>query len=329
MKHHFEVSEIHEHLRMAFDSGSSYGIITSELLPAISEFPLYMHQGKVTVSIRHIRSDIFIDSNDRLRLLCNFHIMIFRDILKTFKLKYFMSCDNSNEENSFLLVPLASSKIHWDTVERFQNLTEVFQPSPIEKRRKKYVASEWIGKVVIPWYSNKDKAYMVVKVHENMTPLTPFPKETYASYKDYVEQAYQQKVERTDTFMIEVKAITDNMRFFSPGLGQGGSKKKSSDSFIIILIPELCHNFTFPADLWVKCKLLPSILHRLNSNLVAEKLRTTINTFVGVPNHKDYLPASIRGEPTNTDYDDLHESFDRIVQIKNGKILHKNIAVIF
>lgn len=318
MKNHFESSQQNAHLKMAFETESSFGIVTSKLLPAISNFPLYMHQGKVTVSIRHIRSGIFIDSHDHFQQLYNFHVMVFRDILKVFK--YFMSCDNSNEENSFLLVPLLSStNINWDVVESFQNLADTFVPSPMEKRRKKYVASEWIGKVVTPLYSNKEVKYMVVKVNENMTPLTPFPKPTYESYKDYVESVYQQKVERTDTFMIEVKGITENMKFFAPGQGQGGSKKKSSDTFVINLIPELCHNFTFPADLWVKCKLLPSVLHRVNSLLVAEHLRTTLNGFVGVACQEDYLPASLQGDVADMDYEHLDESFDRVGHMKNGK----------
>lgn len=322
MKHHFEASDVNAHLINAFESESRFGIISCKMFPAIAHFPIYMHQGKVTVSIRHLRSDILIISNDHLCKLRNFHVMLFRDILKIFK--YFMSCDNSNEENSFLLVPLFSTgNINWSLVECFQNLADVFIPSTVEKIKKKYIAEEWLGKVVSPWYSNKDDKYMVVKVREDMTPLTPFPKTTYSSYKDYVDQVYQKKVERIDTFMIEVKAITKNLKFFAAGLGQSGAKKKTSDNYITILIPELCHNFKFPADLWVKCKLLPSILHRIHSILVADKLRTSVNDFVGIHNKNDYLPTSIQGEEdvVEIDYNHLDESFDRSVQMKNGEYL--------
>ncbi|KAL5274230.1 Dcr-2 family protein [Megaselia abdita] len=315
MKHHFEASEVNQHLIKAFESECRFGILSCKLLPAVADFPLYMHQGKLTVSIKYIRSEIFIESSQHLRNLQNFHVMIFRDILNLFK--YFMSCDNSNEENSFLLVPLESSgNIGWEIVGSFQNLSSIFEPSLKQKKDKKYVSTEWLNKVVIPRYSNKDVKYMVVKVHENMSPLTPFPKSTYSSYEDYVEKVYQQTVERTDTFMIEVKAITESFKFFSPGLGQGGAKKKMSENFIIILIPELCHNYEFPSDLWVKCKLLPSILHRLNSILVAEKLRTALNDFVGVANNF-YKPSSIQEHHVDADYDQINESFDRILHIKN------------
>lgn len=318
MKHEFEPTDINKHMATAFESESRFGILSSKILPEIAEFPLYMHQGKVSISIKYLKSDMHINSNNHFNLLRNFHVMIFRDILKV--VKYFMAFDNSNEENSFLLVPLiSSSSINWNVVESFQNLTDVIvEPSQIEKLRKEYVPSEWLGKVVIPWYSSRDVKYMVVKVHENMTPLSKFPEEKYASYKAYVEETYQQKVERTDTFMIEVKALTDSLKFFAPGLGQGGSKKKAAKNFKILLIPELCYNFMFPADLWVKCRLLPSVLYRLNAILIAEKLRISLNDFVGVMNNKNYKPSKIVDEKTEINYENMNGSFD-MSHNKNGE----------
>jgi endoribonuclease Dicer len=40
-----------------------------------------------------------------------------------------------------------------------------------------------------------------------------------------------------------------------------------------ILIPELSHNYKFPADYWLKAMLLPCIIHRANYLLLAEELR--------------------------------------------------------
>lgn len=42
------------------------------------------------------------------------------------------------------------------------------------------------------------------------------------------------------------------------------------------LIPEICHNFQFPADYWLKALLLPCILHRVHYLLLAEELRTRL-----------------------------------------------------
>lgn len=39
------------------------------------------------------------------------------------------------------------------------------------------------------------------------------------------------------------------------------------------LIPELSHNYNFPADYWLKAMLLPCIIHRANFLLLAEELR--------------------------------------------------------
>ncbi|KAL5292593.1 Dcr-2.2 family protein [Megaselia abdita] len=296
MNHGIESSNENKHLTMAFASESRFGILSSKLLPVIADFPLYLHQGNVTISIKLSRSDIFLHSSDHLSYLRGFHVMLFRDILKV--VKTFMTWDHSNEENSFLLVPLVGqARINWDMVLNYQKLEKVCIPSLIEKVQKQYIASEWIGKVITPWYRNGITSsgyenHVVVKVHENLTPLSPFPESAYKSYKDYIERRYEKIVERSDTFMVEVKRISVNMKLFSRGVEKIKIKKKNKqENYTIMLIPEMCHNFKFPADLWIKCRLLPSILNRLHSLLVAEKLRTSINAFVGVKSI-GYLPSN-------------------------------------
>lgn len=327
MKHEFENIDTNKHLINVFESGRKFGILTSKTLPEIANFPLFMHQGTVLVSIQNKGADFYLENDIQLKQLRNFHTMVFRDILQIFK--YFCTFDNSNEENSYLLVPLLQESprkvtIDWNVVINFQNLPQLIIPSKIEKMRKKYVADEWIGKVVVPWYSNhhnKDKEYMVVKVHENMSPLSNFPKAEYNSFKDFVETVYKEKVERTDMFMIEAKAITKSKKFFAAGQGKGGSKKKIKEEYVTMFIPELCHNSTFPADLWIKSKLLPCILHRLTSILVAEKLRHSLNEFVGI-NSYNYKPKRICSEIEINEDDEIKcdNPDDSIELVSRGKL---------
>lgn len=305
MTHHFAANESNKHLITAIENESRFGILSYKRLPAIADFPLYMHQGKITVSIRYSRSGLFMNSHD-LNLLRNFHVMLFQDVLNMFT--WFMSNDYTNEENSFMLVPLVNSTyINWDIVQRFQKLPPVCIQSTNEKMRKPYIAREWLGSVVSKLYRDTDTKFIVVKVHEDKTPLTQFPDETFKSYKQYFD-SINQPVERTDTFLIEVRAITSDFKFIDQKMVRTSAKKNADRE--IILLPELCNNTNFPAHLWVKCMMLPNILYRINSILVAEKIRTSLNDFVGILN--DYSPSRV-------DFGHVNSSSDKSENKKSGE----------
>lgn len=92
-------------------------------------------------------------------------------------------------------------------------------------------------------------------------------------------------------FLIEVKAVTQKFNRLHSGESEDG-RKTASIRGPELLIPELCHNFHFPGDLWLKLTIMPSVLHRLFNLLHAEQIRLDINTFVGL-NIIDYQPQPV------------------------------------
>lgn len=119
-----------------------------------------------------------------------------------------------------------------------------------------------------------------------MTPNSPFS-DPYkcATFAIYFKEQYQMNVVHQDQFMLDTKGITSSLNFLSAGAGQDGSMNKYSRNLSAseYYIPELVHNFKYSADYWLKGILLPSILHRLSYMLLAEKLRSTLNTALNLP----------------------------------------------
>jgi endoribonuclease Dicer len=63
-----------------------------------------------------------------------------------------------------------------------------------------------------------------------------------------------------------------------------------------VYIPELCHNYRFPADVWLKACVLPSVLHRVNFMLLAENLRVAFAKHVPFPLARSTGPLPIDKE---------------------------------
>lgn len=283
IEQHSQDSEEFQHIRTALDSLSKMAILSHKPLPAIADFSLCLKGVDVTVSIRHIKSDVFISSEVDLKLLHGFHVMLFRDMLKL--LKNFMAYDFSNEENSFLVIPILCNDqdyINWNLVKQFQKLNGESQSTVT---RKQYKAADWLGKVVTNGRTNKK--FAVVKIEESKTPLSPFPNPLYSSFRNYFESKYNQSAHKLDTFLIEVKSISSSLTFLPRQHGDIQNKKP----YTILLIPELCQNFGFPYDLWIQCTFVPSVLYRLHSILIADKLRISIDKFVGLHSN-NYRPRN-------------------------------------
>lgn len=131
----------------------------------------------------------------------------------------------------------------------------------------------------------------MTKIRDDLTPNSPFPTSTYVSYSAYIKEKYGQETVNQNQFMIEIKGITQNLKLLTPGSGYGGSRNVTWNGPELI-IPEFSHNFEFPAELWLKAVLMPSILHRLNYLLIAEKMRIKINRTIGISSD-NYIPEPV------------------------------------
>lgn len=270
-----------------FKSNRSYGILTSIPLPRIGDMKFYQSFGMINCSINHNTTKIFINDANELRKLQKFHYVLFHNILDI-KKSFFVF----DLKNSYIIVPTILEEIDWSIIESFQSWSSLRKKTTEECTRAKYNPEEWLYNVVCPWYrADYATRYVVTNVYEQLTPLSPFPNSSYPTYASYVTDKYNVPVIRNDQFLIQVKGITTRLNRLNPGQGEGG-RKKTVTRGRELLIPELCHNFKYPGDLWLKATNLPSILHRLPYLLHAEKLRINLNKYVGI-NIVDYYPEPV------------------------------------
>lgn len=262
-----------------YNSGNNFGIMTTKPLPVLARMKFFVSLGLINVRVDPTPIRVGnAGSAEELAALKRFQVMLFRDVLRLWK--QFLMVDGSNEANSFLVVPLADSRqIDWGLVREFPFLAEPSELSTVARSRMVFDANQYRHRVILPWYrTDRERAYVVTAVHEHLTPESPFPNEKYRSYADYFGTVYGQVVVNKDQFLIEVKGITTYLNRLSPGDDDDGkcAARGKNWSFHEILIPELCHNFSFPADYWLKATLLPSALHRMNYLLLAENIRVEL-----------------------------------------------------
>ncbi|XP_053675289.1 endoribonuclease Dicer [Anopheles nili] len=271
-----------------YSSSSNFGILTCKELPPLARMKFFVTLGMIGVDVMRepIRVTLPPDSG-QLRQLKRFHMLLFRDLLKVWK--PFTVLDAAPEENGMLIVPLLHSKeIDWALINRFPYLRPAEEASTRVRQQMQFDANRYQYCVVHPWYKNDpNQYYVVVRVHEDLRPTSPFPNAKYASFEQYFQTEHHQVImRRDDQFLIEVKGIPASLNRLHPGgEADGGATTRSRYwEFQEILIPELVHNFEFPADYWLKATLLPSILHRVHYLLLAENIRMdlAVNARIGL-----------------------------------------------
>ncbi|ETN64340.1 dicer-1 [Anopheles darlingi] len=270
-----------------YSSSNNFGIMTRKPLPSLAPMQLFCSLGKIGVEVVREPLRITLDpgaGGEQLAKLKRFHLLLFRDLLRLWK--QFIALDVEAAENGFLIVPMADSKtIDWKLVDTFPYLQQSEEPTTLARQRMIFNAEGYRNRVIHPWYkSDPMQNYVVVKVHEELSPLSPFPNGAYKSFEHYFSAQHQQVIVRPDDqFLIEVKGISTNLNLLHPGTEQdGGNARSRRRDFQELLIPELVHNFEFPADYWLKATLLPSVLHRVHYLLIAEQIRLDLANSVQI-----------------------------------------------
>lgn len=260
-----------------FSTERTYGILTAKQLPRLGSMKFYQSFGAIKCSISHWESKVVIKSEEELMRLQKFNFTLFNDLLEI--KKSFLVYDL---KDSFIVVPTICGEIDWDIVRAFQTWSPLQRKIESERERATYTPEDWLHKVICPWYrSDQVTRYVVTRVREDLTPASAFPNEIFTSYAAYVEEKYNEIVVKNDQFMIQVKGITTSFNRINPGIGEDG-RRKTNVRGPELLIPELCHNFNYPGDLWLKATVMPSILHRLPQLLHAENMRLELNKVVGL-----------------------------------------------
>lgn len=250
-------------------NGTGYGILTSKRIPKLCKMSLFPSYGEVEVEISDLPISVLIEKESQLNILRCFHVAIFRDILKTWE-NYFVL-----DRSSYLIVPLTEyAEIDWNLAQEFQQVNQPKRLSYDEINATEFTHDEYYRRVVNPVYRETVANYVVLNVRENMTPLSEFPSYDYSNFKEYIETKFDTTICKTNQPMIEVKGISANLNLFFPGEGESGRQRRHErEQLNEFLIPEVCHNYKFPADFWLKAMYLPSICHRIRYLLFAEELR--------------------------------------------------------
>uniref|UniRef100_A0A182R5E4 Dicer-2 n=1 Tax=Anopheles funestus TaxID=62324 RepID=A0A182R5E4_ANOFN len=285
MRADFDARDRIENVRLfneLYNSGNNFGILTRNKLPPLAKMKLFITLGPIEVDVVATPVPItLVPDSGELQKLKRFHLMLFRDLLKVWK--PFTVLDALPEENGFLIVPMLRSEvIDWELVRKFQYLRPAAELSTRARQQLRFEPQEYQLRVVHPWYKNDpDQNHVVIQVREDLRPTSAFPNEKYDSYEDYFKTEHHQVVvRRDDQFLIEVKGITTSLNRLHPGGEASGATTNRSRfwEFQEILIPELVHNYEFPADYWLKATLLPSTLHRVHYLLLAEEIRVDLAT---------------------------------------------------
>lgn len=273
-------------------SNRSYGILTTKPIPRLAKIKLYQSFGELNAIIDHNPIKLILKNAQQLDELKRFNCTLFRDVLEVWK--EFFVYDSSD---SFITVPMIDQQIDWDIVKAFQTWLPVQEKTITERSNTKFIEQNWLHKVICPWYrADNAVRYVVTRVCTNETPFSPFPNDQYESYAEYAREKYPNitRVVVKDQFLIEVKGITQNPNLMHPGDGDDGRRMKTNRG-PEVLIPELCHNFNYPGDLWLKAICLPSIIYRLTYLLHAETIRVSINKYIGL-NITNYDPPALLGK---------------------------------
>lgn len=260
-------------------SCNDLGMLTSKRLPSLAVMNFFITLGEIGVEIL-APAEVVLNGADNLERLRNFHATLFTDVLQI--RQSFLVYDFRNEENSYFVVPVTNNEINWTLVDTFQSLPDCQQLPDTSRVGMTFNEDDYLFKVVSPVYRvDQKQRYIVTKIHSDKTPNSPFPNEVHESYAQYFMETYYKMIMNTEQFLIEVKGVTQSLNFLTPGDGDGGSKKFVSKG-PELLVPELCHNYRIPGDLYMKSILLPSILHRLHYLLHADAMRNKILEYVNV-----------------------------------------------
>ncbi|XP_027844608.1 endoribonuclease Dicer isoform X4 [Aphis gossypii] len=263
-------------------SNEEFGILTSNKLPKVSNFPIFLPFGNVNVSIIVNVEIMHLDHTSHKKLE-DFHNKLFLDVLGV---KDFIVRSYDNGDNSYLVVPISSTdnkcNVDWNVI-NINKFVETEEPTMEQRKTKFYEEYLKIPNVISPWYRNivPIQRYIVTDVYLDMTPESSFPTSEYDTYETYFSDKYSINVTHKDQPMIKVKSLgVSKLNYLIPRFIIGKPDKRSE--YIEILIPEFCTWHKFPSVYWLKALMLPTILYRLDKLLLAEDLLVKINSMCNI-----------------------------------------------
>ncbi|KAK7590096.1 hypothetical protein V9T40_001709 [Parthenolecanium corni] len=273
-----------------------YGILTRTTLPPICSFPVWSDLGKIRINLLNNQLT-YTFTNNQLEIIKGFHKFLFMDIVAKVK-NCFVFDTTDSSSSSYFIIPLKKKDhgeigIAW-SIMRDRTGIKLDRPATPED----YSDENYAGKVVTPWYRDQNDIplfYVVTNVNTGMYMHSKMHlrEETYS---DYYEKKYGLKVTQKHVPLLEVRMITNILESIKPRCITSSVKlkRRKKRDFQTFLHSEFVTKQKFPAVLWYKSTLLPSILHRTHYFLLAEDLRQKIVIEAKVGNL--YIPMDRKKE---------------------------------
>lgn len=148
----------------------------------------------------------------------------------------------------------------------------------------------------MPWYRNQDQPqyFYVAEICTNLNPKSAFPGSEYATFEEYYLRKYGIQIKNQQQHLLDVDHTSARLNFLTPryvnrkgvALPTSSEETKRAKRENLeqkqILVPELCAVHPFPSSLWRKAVCLPCILYRINALLIADQIRKTVATDLGL-----------------------------------------------
>ncbi|CAG8444339.1 4231_t:CDS:2 [Acaulospora colombiana] len=286
----------------------TFCLLTRQQFPEVPPITLYFHGDPQTLRVLPYSTPININS-EKSRMAFNFTLRTFTSIVnKEFKCEF--------ERFSYFVVPLIPntpidgntlSFIDWESVERAVTHRHI----PIDLNNM----HDLVDAVIID-YSDNSRRYFVQDVQNDLNPFSPVPSGMAireAGCQNFVE--YYRKnfsgleLKYPNQPLLKVRKISKVMNFLQPVPGAIPALKGRVATYVI---PEFCKEYPIRASIFRSALMLPAILTRIDSQLLALELRFRLD----LPTKDDILLEALTTPSANMgmNYERLETLGDSILK---------------
>ena len=235
------------------------------LNPQVRSFKLYPNYGEVTVSLRCQRSPLRVNNTKQeLAIIREFHCFLFSQVLRVpVELK-----PESTDGYFIVLLTNSGRSVDLDLMKDELRLGTSLVHARQKTRGKASIEAD---SVVTKNYVVSRQKYAVLRVRDDLTPLSPFPdKSKGETYAHYFHRKYGERITNRNQPLIEVKEISGRVNFLVDR--KPGTKNKRD----VCLVPELCNQVPIRASLLSASQILPSVLQRVSSLLLVSDVKAMV-----------------------------------------------------
>ncbi|OQV25604.1 Endoribonuclease Dicer [Hypsibius exemplaris] len=250
--------------RFEYDQSVSVGFLSRASLPALPTWPIYIQLREFTVYTDFVETVTL--TAGQLHAVKKFHYTVFNEVIGFATVVEGLSSLEENISDTLFTVPTKlvgkTYSLDWDALTRLitPNGFLTTLPSEDERRRLGTRPLDYENAVVASDYNGQVERFHVRQVRRELTPhsmVKPFEETT----AELVRRKYGVTVQIPDQPLLEVRHCAKQLNFLRPK----PKDAESPDRNHITVIAELFRILPLTNALYVKCRLLPTILHRMQS----------------------------------------------------------------